>query len=166
VKNVLFFGDMWTKSNTILPVACLAIIIAKGAEPPNNELNGKWVVKSVERDPRRSDQGRGKGFEITISNELVMAKKPGHSDLPPAFLVELHQDSKPWAVDIWVTDFFLDKTREQVLAEPPVLAIYELKGDLLRVCFSPLEARSRPVGFEITTNSSSTLVTLQRQNPK
>lgn len=154
---------MWAK--TILPVALLAIMIAKGAELPSNELNGKWVVKSVERDPKGSEQGRGKGFEISISNELVMAKHPGGNDMPPAFLIKLHQDSRPCAVDIWVTDLFIDKTREQVLAEPPVLAIYELKGDLLRVCFSPLETRSRPVGFEITTSSNATLVTLERQKP-
>jgi uncharacterized protein (TIGR03067 family) len=165
VKSVLFFGNMWAKPKTILPIACVAIIIAKGAELPSNELNGKWVVKSVERDPKGSEQDRGKGFEISISNELVTAREPGRNEMPPAFLIKLHQDTQPCAVDIWVTDLFIDKTREEVLAEPPVLAIYELKGDLLRVCFSPLEARSRPVGFEITTNSNATLVTLERQKP-
>ena len=46
-----------------------------------------------------------------------------------------------------------------------MLAIYQLSGDTLRICWAPLEKRERPTEFASKAGTGHSLLVLRRENP-
>lgn len=128
-------------------------------------MDGTWVVVSVVRDPRERGPGEGKGLRCIIAGEKVVAKLPGEDKPAGGLLIRIDPTKKPRAIDLWVDESQFGKSVEATFKEPPLLAIYELDGDTLRVCWAPLEKRERPAEFASKPGSGHSLVVLKRAKP-
>jgi uncharacterized protein (TIGR03067 family) len=122
-------------------------------------------VESIVRDPRERGPGEGQGIRCTIAGEKVVAKLPGEDKPAGGLLIRIDPTGKPKTLDLWVDESPFGKSVEATLKEPPVLAIYELEGDTLRVCWAPLEKRERPAEFASKPGSGHSLVVLKRAKP-
>ena len=128
-------------------------------------LGGTWVVESIVRDPRERGEGEGKGFKVVIIGEKVVVKAPGEDKSIAGLILRIDPTKEPKTLDLWVDETPFGKTRKDTFKEPPVLAIYELSGDTLRVCWAPLEKRERPTEFASKAETGHSLVMLRREKP-
>src|SRR4051812_37564928 len=110
-------------------------------------LEGTWIIDSIVRDPPESKPDEGKGLEVLIKGDAIVVKTPESGERFGGLIFKVNANATPATVDFWVDETPFGKSREKILQEPPVLAIYEVKGDILRVCWSPLEDRTRPAEF-------------------
>jgi uncharacterized protein (TIGR03067 family) len=159
------------KRHTLLVLAAGLLIAADGAKndavkKERKTLDGTWVVESIVRDPRERGPGEGKGIRCVIAGEKVVATFPGEDKpAPGGLLIRIDPTKKPKTLDLWADESSFGKSVEATLKEPPVLAIYELEGDTLRVCWAPLEKRERPTEFASKPGSGHSLIVLKRAKP-
>ena len=136
-------------------------IVAVGAAQPA-KVDGTWAIQSIIRDPREKGTGEGAGFHVKISGEHITVADANGAVLG-AFLIRTHHPKQgPDQADFWVDESAFGKSVDQILREPPVLAIYERNGDQLKVCWAPLEQRKRPTELESRPGSNRSLVVLKR----
>jgi uncharacterized protein (TIGR03067 family) len=118
------------------------------------KLDGTWVVESILRDPREKYPDEGKGIQCVIKEGKVLAKAPGKDQPSPGGLaIKIHPAKTPKAMDL-----------QSEGGKDVILAIYELEGDILRVCWGPLE-KPRPTEFASKPGSGHSLVVLKREKP-
>jgi uncharacterized protein (TIGR03067 family) len=129
------------------------------------KLDGTWVVESIVRDPKERGPGEGQGIRCAITGEKVVFTFPGQDKPAGSFLIRIDPTRKPKALDIREGEPPSGKSVNATRKGPPVLAIYELDGDTLRVCWAPLEKRERPKEFAAKPGSNHSLVVLKRQKP-
>jgi uncharacterized protein (TIGR03067 family) len=141
-------------------VALLVAGLSVAADGPSNaaqdehkDLNGTWVVESIVRDPRETNPNEGKGIRCIISGEKVVAKLPGEDKPAGALTFKIDSTKKPKTMDLRP-----EGERDSIPA------IYELKGDTLRVCWSPV-GKERPKEFASEPGSGHSLVVLKREKP-
>jgi uncharacterized protein (TIGR03067 family) len=127
------------------------------------ELDGTWVVESIVRDPAERGPDEGKGIRCVIAGEKVVAKLPGEDKPVGGLLIRIDATKKPKALDLWPDESPFGKSVEATFKEPPLLAIYELEGDTLRVCCAPVEKRERPAEFAAKPGSGHSLFVLKRE---
>ncbi len=148
------------KAVLVIFIAAAAVGDVCGAEPAKPD--GNWIVQSILRDPREKGTGEGAGFQVKIRGDHVTVASAS-GEVIGAFLIKTHHPAQgPEQLDMWADESGFGKPVEQILKEPPVLAIYELKSDTLRVCWAPLEKRKRPTEFASKPKSGHTLVLLKR----
>jgi uncharacterized protein (TIGR03067 family) len=128
-------------------------------------LGGTWVVESIVRDPREKGEGEGKGLKVVIVGERVVVKAPGEDKPIGGLIIKIDPTKKPRTHDLWVDETPAGKPRKATFKEPPVLGIYELSRDTLRVCWAPLEARERPTEFASKAGTGHSLLVLKRERP-
>ena len=158
---------MTSHAPLILWVGCLL-----AADPPPDDairkerrsLGGTWVVESIVRDPKERGEGEGKGQKVVIIGEKVVVKAPGEDKPIGGLILKIDPTREPKTLDLWVDETPL-KSRKDTFKEPPVLAIYELSGDTLRICWAPLEKRERPTEFASKAGTGHGLVVLRREKP-
>jgi uncharacterized protein (TIGR03067 family) len=158
---------MTSHAPLILWVGCLL-----AADPPQDDalqkerrsLGGTWVVESIVRDPKEKRDGEGKGLKVVIVGERVVVKAPGEEKPIGGLIIRIDPTKEPKALDLWVDETPL-KSRKDTFQEPPVLGIYVLSGDTLRVCWAPLEKRERPTGFASKPGTGHSLLVLKREKP-
>jgi uncharacterized protein (TIGR03067 family) len=121
------------------------------AKDEHTKLDGTWVVESVVRDPRERNPDEGKGIRCIIKGEKVVAKLPGDDKPAGALAIKIDAAKTPKTMDLRPEG-----------ERGKILAIYELKGDTLRVCWSPL-GKERPSEFASNAGSGHTLVILKRE---
>jgi uncharacterized protein (TIGR03067 family) len=158
------------KRHTLLAVVVGLLIAADGAnddavKQERKKLDGTWVVESIVRDPREQGPGEGKGIRCIITGEKVVTKFRGQDKPAGGLLIRIDPTKKPKVLDLWVDESLFGKSVEAALKERPVLAIYELQGDTLRVCWAPLEKRERPAEFASKPGSGHSLIVLRREQP-
>lgn len=126
--------------------ACLILlVIATTASAQDKALEGKWTVISKETDGKLEDRYKG-AIREHKGDQILMTLKDG-STLEATMKV----DAGKKTIDIFPrTGFFKDKT---------LLAIYEIKGDTLRICFAEPD-KDRPKTF--AGKSGATLFTLKK----
>jgi uncharacterized protein (TIGR03067 family) len=117
----------------------------------HKKLDGVWFVESVVRDPRENNPDEGKGLRCIIRGERVTVYLPGEDKPAGALVIDIHPAKKPKALDI-----------RPAGEKDSAAAIYELKGDTLRVCWSPL-GKDRPKAFGAPAGSGQGLVVLKRK---
>jgi uncharacterized protein (TIGR03067 family) len=123
------------------------------AKEEHQKLDGTWVVEGVLRDPREKDPNEGKGIRCVIKGDKVVAKLPGDDKPAGGLIIKIDPTKKPKAMDIRPEG-----------ENDTILAIYELKGDRLRVCWNPL-GKQRPTELASRSGSGQSLVELKREKP-
>ena len=123
------------------------------AKDDNKKLDGTWVVESVLRDPREKDREQGKGIRCVIKGTKVVAKMPGEDKPSGTLIIKVDPTKKLKTMDIRPEG-----------EKDTILAIFELKGDTLRVCWSPV-GKERPTEFASKPGTGRALVVLKRKRP-
>jgi uncharacterized protein (TIGR03067 family) len=123
------------------------------AKDEHKKLDGAWVVASVIRDPREKNPDEGKGIRCLIKGEKLVAKLPGEDKPAGGLIIKCDPTKTPKALDI----------RPEGEKEK-ILAIYELKDDTVRVCWSAV-GKERPTEFASKPGSGQSLVVLKREKP-
>jgi len=139
----------------------LAVALSVFADGPDDAgklelktLDGTWVVEAIVRDPREKNPDEGKGIRCVIKEGKVAAKLPGENKpLPGCLTLKVDATKTPKAMDI-----------QPEGDNAAILAIYELQGDTLRVCWAPLE-KPRPTEFASKPGSGHSLIVLKREKP-
>src|SRR5262245_24145518 len=150
-------------TEVVMKVLAVAALVAAwsiaaggpGAAAPEGrkELDGTWVVESVTRDPREQNAGEGKGIRCVIRGERLVATLPGEDRPAGTLILKTDPTKKPNAMDI-----------RPAGEKDIILAIYDLQGDTLRVCWSPV-GKGRPAEFASPPGSGHSLVVLKREKP-
>jgi uncharacterized protein (TIGR03067 family) len=136
----------------LFPVAVLAIALAPADKKTDKELlQGAWVVVTIEAQGEVVKSGdlfdRVKDMKLTFKDNAVINSH--HPDGKGTF--KLDPDKKPPALDLVMTVAQETRTHR---------AIYELKGDTLRICSSPGEGE-RPTEF--TSKGDLLILTFKRE---
>ena len=117
-------------------------------------LDGVWVIESILRDPREKGADEGKGIRCIIKDGKVVVKLPGEDKEAGRCTITIDPAAKPKTLDITP-----DGEKESILA------IYELDGDALKICWGSLEKKERPTDFASKPGSMQSLLVLKREKP-
>jgi uncharacterized protein (TIGR03067 family) len=117
------------------------------AKKEMKQLQGTWVVSSFRQDGKAKDEM--KGTELIFAGDTVTLRlKKGSDTDEKKMTYKIDPTKKPKAMDV-----FSGK-------DPTMRAIYELKGDTLRVCHAKNESE-RPTEF--SDKDKGVIVTLKRK---
>ena len=135
-------------------IACLVVIVSlltsSVAADDKKDLDGKWVVVSVERDGKPWAAMKG-AIRVNNGDKYILTPKEGKA-VPGTFKID--PTKKPKTIDMTPTEGnFKDKT---------LLGIYELDGDTLKICFAE-PGKERPTDF--TSKAGMVLVVHKRDKP-
>ena len=123
-----------------------------GADAPRDaeKLQGSWKVVSAEDSGRKAAEETIKHLRWAVTKDAI-SYKVGNKTTRWAY--KLDPARKPKWIDLTEGD----RTR---------LAIYELEGDTLKVCFAEGMQKERPTAFESKPNSpNDVLIVLKREKP-
>ena len=141
----------------ILLITGCSIALSGGCDTDKHEqkkLDGTWVVESFLRDPReKNSEERGKGVRCVIEGTKVVAKLPGEDNPAGTLIIKIDPTEKLKTMDI-----------QPEGEKDTIFAIYELEGDTLRVCISPV-GKERPTEFASKPGTGHALVVLKREKP-
>ncbi len=115
------------------------------------KLDGPWVVESVLRDPREKRLDEGKGIRCVVENGRAIVQLPGEEKVAGVFVIKIDPAMKPKTMEIRPEG-----------ENGVILAIYELRGDSLRVCWTP-QGKERPTDFASNPGSGDSLIVLKRK---
>jgi len=126
-------------------------------------LNGVWIVESI----AWPNEGKRelKGMRCAISSDKVSITLPGEDKPSGGILIRIDPTKKPKTIDVFESPP-PGKSKEDALKNPPVLGIYELQGETLRISWVPLEQRERPKAFPSKPGGGQSLLVLKRQKPE
>jgi uncharacterized protein (TIGR03067 family) len=142
-----------TMMSFLIAVAFVAGAFAQDAATDKKALQGKWQLTSGEVGGQKFPDTQIKMISLTITGDKYVVKVGEAVDQGT---LNFDSSKKPKAMDI-------------VGAEGPnkgkkMLAIYELDGDTLRICYD-LTGKARPSEFKSTKEMPYFLATYQRAKP-
>jgi uncharacterized protein (TIGR03067 family) len=121
---------------------------ASAAKGEADRMPGTWKVVSAEDSGRKTPEELIKDLKWTITRDAI-SYKVGSKTTRWAY--KLDPTKKPKWIDL-------------VEGERTRLAIYDLDGDTLRVCFAEGSSKERPTAFESKPNSpNDVLIVLKRE---
>lgn len=142
-----------------LIVLCVMIALdplTSRADDDKRALQGSWAAHSIETDGKAAPADDVKRMRFTFKKDKLLIR--GNFDDEP-------EEECSFEIDSGRSPKQLDFTPPK--EEKPVLAIYELKEDELRICLRHgLTSEGRPTKFATKTNSMLVLIVLKRQKPK
>ena len=129
-----------------------------------NALGGVWKVTATETDgdthraeddwEKRTDESM---YFVFANDKLIiidpLATPPHKKPEPAEYNISLDPSQSPRTIDAVSTDGKKSKK---------LMGIYEIKGGILRICWSDGEAATRPTSFEAPADSNLTMWTLTR----
>lgn len=126
--------------------------IAWGADAKDDSFDGTWVPSSTELGGKKLPDEFGKSIKLVIKGDkyTVTVEKEGTDE----GTVKLMPSATPKAMDITGT--------KGPNKGKTILAIYEHKGDMLRVCYD-LSGNKRPTEFKTREGTQLFLVEYKRQ---
>jgi uncharacterized protein (TIGR03067 family) len=126
---------------------------ADSAKQDLDQLQGAWTVSEAVRDGNKAPEEVLKKMEVIIKDDTISITEDKDAPKPRSekAVIELNPSTKPKSVDI-KPDHGNDK---------PVLGIYELDGDTLKICFDK-HSEKRPTSFDSKPDSGSALLVLKR----
>jgi uncharacterized protein (TIGR03067 family) len=135
----------------LLGFAVVLLLGAQAADKDEDKMQGTWTFVSAEKGGEKAPEDEIKKLKVTIKgNELIIGD--GKRDEKATF--KLDSSKKPKALD--VTPPRDDK---------PVLGIYELDGDNLKMCWRK-GGGERPTKFASEPKSDLMLLVLKREKKK
>jgi uncharacterized protein (TIGR03067 family) len=139
----------------LLLVACGLLLAGKSPEGGRGSalanLDGAWVVKSIDRDPPEKNKDEGKGIRCVVDDGKVTIFLPGENKPAGRLTIKVDRTTKPMTMTIKP-----DGEQESLPA------IYELDGDKLKVCWASLEKKQAPTDFSTKPGSGQSAVILER----
>jgi uncharacterized protein (TIGR03067 family) len=145
-------GPTW-----ICAVGCLlafaAIVHSDEAADDAKMLNGTWVVSSADLSGKAMPDDFVKSLKLTIDGEKYTVKVGDEVEKGTA---KIDPTKKPKTMDISPT--------EGPNKGKKILAIYQIDGDALKVCYR-LGEGDRPEEFKSTAENKLFLVNYKREKP-
>jgi uncharacterized protein (TIGR03067 family) len=134
-----------------LVVSCGSAAWGDGAQ--DDTLEGAWLPATAELAGKQFPEEIRKSMRLEVKNDQYLVTV---GTQPDRGTCKRNPAANPKALDITGTEG-PNKGRT-------ILAIYERKGDTLRVCYD-LSGKSRPAGFKTTQGSPLFLVEYKLQKP-
>jgi uncharacterized protein (TIGR03067 family) len=124
---------------------------ARGAGKEDDPFQGVWLPSSAEIAGKKFPDEVRKTIKLVVKGDRYTVTVGERVDKGT---VKRHPSTKPKGMDITGTD---GPNKGKT-----ILAIYELDGDTLRVCYD-LSGKGRPTGFMTKEGTQLYLVTYKRQ---
>ncbi len=125
---------------------------AKKTKPKDAEaIQGTWLPEEAELAGNKYPDEVRKTIRLELKDGKYTVTAGG---VPDHGTVKLNADAKPKALDVTGT--------EGPNKDRTILAIYELDGDTLRICYD-LSGKSRPTEFKTKADTQLFLVTYKRE---
>ncbi len=138
---------------SLMVVTSLGALHAPALASDTTEIQGTWLPGSGELGGRKYPEAILKTMKLVLKDARYTVTVGDQTD---AGTVKLDPDQTPKAMDVTGV--------EGPNAGKTFPAIYELKGDTLRICYN-LGGQERPVDFKTEGGGKLFLVTYQRQKP-
>jgi uncharacterized protein (TIGR03067 family) len=133
-------------------MACPSIALGDDAKKEEAKIDGTWLAKKAEL--------AGKEFPKQVVANLKLTLNKGdyevQAESPDRGIVTYDDSAMPKKMDI--------KGVEGPNKGKTILAIYELSGDTLKICYD-LSGKEHPTEFKTLPKSRLFLVTYERQKP-
>lgn len=142
----------------MLIVACLVTTwqpSSSRADDGVDTLQGVWVAQSMEVDGKAAPDEAVKRMRLTFKGDKLLLRGNFDDD---------KEAECPYTVDPKASPKQLDFTPPK--EAKPILAIYEVKGDELKVCLRHASGSDgRPTEFATKADSQLVLIVLKKQKP-
>jgi|SRR5579884_877257 len=138
----------------LLGLVVVSLLLAaddtKKADEAAKKIEGDWQGVSLEQDGNKNDDAEN--FTVKIKDGKYEAKMGDETSGKGK--LKLDPSKKPHAIDIMV--------EEGAASGQTQLGIYEVKDDMLKVCFAQPD-KPRPTEFSAKEGSGNTLIVLKRR---
>lgn len=140
-----------------LAVTSLVILLDCGCEAAEDSqtIQGVWIAQSMEADGKPAPPEAVKKVRFTFKGDKLLVRGNFSDD---------REDECTYKLDPKQSPKHLQFTPPK--EEKPVLAIYEIKGDELKICTrNPSSPDGRPTGFTTKAGSGLALIVFKKQKP-
>jgi uncharacterized protein (TIGR03067 family) len=127
-----------------------AVALSDDAKKDESKIDGTWLLKTAELGGKKLPEQPG----VTVKLTLKKGEYEVQAESPDRGTVTYDESTKPKEMDI--------KGVEGPNKGKTILAIYELSGDKLTICYD-LSGKSRPTEFKTLPKSRLFLVTYERK---
>jgi uncharacterized protein (TIGR03067 family) len=124
---------------------------AQEKKKDEDKIQGTWIVVSHEMVGRKMPAEELKGWKLTLKDGTLTGEK-GKDKGKGTY--KLDASRKPKIIDI---------TYDEENEKMTTVAIYELKGDTLKLCWSEKVPEHRPTKFASDEESGQTVMVLKRE---
>lgn len=134
-------------------VFAVAQTATSDAPKDGDAIQGTWRASAAELGGKPFPEEVRKSIKLTLKDgkyTVTVGKNPDQGD------VKLDPSAKPKTMDVTGT--------EGPNKGKTILAIYELDGDALKVCYD-LSGKARPAAFKSAEGTQQFLVTYKREKP-
>jgi uncharacterized protein (TIGR03067 family) len=141
-----------TRSLCVLLILTLLLSCTSRADDAKS-MDGTWLPSTAELGGEKFPDEVRKSIKLVIGDgkyTVTVGKEPDKGT------VKLDPSKKPKSMDITGVE---GPTKGKT-----ILAIYEMTGDTLKICYD-LSGNARPTAFKTTTGSRLFLVTYHREKP-
>jgi uncharacterized protein (TIGR03067 family) len=139
------------KLNAFALLVSASLLLGADAPKDAEKVVGTWKVISAEDSGRKASEETIRNLRWSVTKDAITYKVQNKTT---RWVYKLDPGRKPKWIDLTEGD----RTR---------LAIYELEGDTLKVCFAEGMQKERPTAFESKPNSpNDVLIVLKREKAR
>jgi uncharacterized protein (TIGR03067 family) len=138
---------------TVLHTMASSVTCAGGAK--SDELQGVWKAESIVRSGKKAPPSEVEGIQFAFTGNKLTVKgntNPGSEDVC-TYVIDTTKSPK-------TLDIHGPKNR----INNPMLCIYSVDGDELKVCYRKTSS-GRPDSFTSTKDSGNTIIVFKRERP-
>jgi uncharacterized protein (TIGR03067 family) len=143
---------------TVLAMAGVATLVqaaGQSAQVDKDALQGVWVAKSMESDGKPVPPEEVNRIRFTFRGDKLLMQGNFKDDREEECGYKIDPKSSPKQLDVIPP-----------MVKQPILGIYEVKGDELKVCLRHASSsEGRPTEFATKQDSRLILIVLQKQKP-
>jgi uncharacterized protein (TIGR03067 family) len=143
---------------TVLAVTCSVLALpgtSKAADDAKDPLQGVWIAQSMESDGKAAPAAAVKKMRFTFKGDKLLVRGNFEDD---------SEETCAYKVDPKKTPKHLDFSPPK--EKKPILAIYAMKGDELKICLRHgKSSKGRPTEFATKPDSDLVLIVFKKQKP-
>jgi len=156
-KGISFRGlQIMKKCLAVFALGCLVAIFSRSVHAGEEEkgpLEGVWVAESMEIDGKPAPEDAVKRMRFTFRGDKLLLRGNAKND---------QEDECRFRLDLKASPKQLDFTPPK--GEKPILGIYEVKDDQLRVCLRHSSSdQGRPTEFATKPETQLALIVFKKQ---
>jgi uncharacterized protein (TIGR03067 family) len=125
--------------------------VSGGEKKDEEKIQGNWTVVSREFIGKTTPEAELKAMKVTIKDGTITMDDGKQKEKIP---YKLDLSRKPKAIDLAKTG---------IEGKETTLAIYELDGDALKICWSEKDPEHRATRFASDKDSGQTMIVLKRE---
>lgn len=125
--------------------------VSGGEKKDEEKIQGNWAVVSREFIGKKTPEAELKAMKVTIKDGTITMDDGKKKKKIP---YKLDPSKKPKAIDLANTG---------IEGKETTLAIYELDGDTLKICWSEKDPEHRATRFASDKGSGQTMIVLKRE---